>query len=211
MMKANGLFIVFEGIDGCGKSTQINNLKKYINDKYDYLFNSIDIGCEPTDQESGKFIRRVLSGEIDIKNIDVISGMFISDRALHQKEILDSINLLNNVYICDRYLYSNIAYNSRSDKDMNYIESLNSSFINPDLCFYIDTDVKTCIKRINNRDHKDIFENSDFLHEVKQRYDILCNQGKLIRINGNQPEQDVFQDIKYHINNYIKNNYHTKW
>ena len=102
-----GLFIVFEGVDACGKSTQIKNLQKYIDEEYYYLFNRVSIGCEPTDKESGKFIRRVLSKEINIENIDVISGMFLSDRALHQEEILESIDLLNDVYICDRYIYSN--------------------------------------------------------------------------------------------------------
>ena len=52
--------------------------------------------------------------------------MFLSDRALHQEEILESINLLNDVYICDRYIYSNVVYNSKSLEDMDYIESLNS-------------------------------------------------------------------------------------
>ena len=46
-----------------------------------------------------------------IENVDVISGMFLSDRALHQEEILESIDLLNDVYICDRYIYSNVVYN----------------------------------------------------------------------------------------------------
>ena len=206
-----GLFIVFEGVDGCGKSTQIKNLQRYIDKEYYYLFNNISIGCEPTDKESGKFIRRVLSKEINIDNVDVISGMFLGDRALHQEEILECIDLLNDVYICDRYIYSNVVYNSKSLEDMNYIESLNSSFIKPDLCFYIDTNINTCIERINKRNHKDIFENYDFLYDVKKKYNILCKQDKLIKIDGNQSEYDVFQSIKYHIDNYIKENYSIKF
>ena len=103
-----------------------------------------------------------------------------------------------------------MVYNSKTYEDMEYIESLNSLFIKPDLCFYIDTSINTCIKRINNRNHKDIFENYEFLYDVKQKYDILCNQGKLIRIDGNQSEYDVFQSIKYNIDNYIKENYSIK-
>lgn len=210
-MKTDGLFIAFEGLDGCGKSTQIDRLKKYINSEYDYLFNNIDIGCEPTDKSSGKLIRKVLSGEIKVEIPEVISGMFLGDRAIHQEDISDSIYLYNNVYICDRYTYSNVVYNSKSIEDMSYIEYLNSSFLNPDLYFYIDTNINTCIERINKRSHKDIFENSKFLYDVKQKYDILCDQGKLIRIDGNQSEYEVFQDIKYHIDRYIKDNYHIKW
>ena len=210
-MKNKRLFIVFEGVDGCGKSTQIKNLQNYIETEYSYLFKGVSVGCEPTDQESGKFIRRVLSKEIEINNLDVISGLFLSDRALHQKDILDAVNVLNKVYICDRYYYSNAAYNSRSLDDISYIEDLNSSFLKPDLCFYIDTEISTCIKRINKRNHKDIFENLEFLKNVKQKYDILCDQGKLIRINGNQSEYNVFQSIRYYLDTYIENCYFNKW
>lgn len=206
-MLSKGLFIVFEGVDGCGKSTQIKNLQNYIGTEYSYLFEGVSVGCEPTDQESGKFIRRVLSKEIEINNLDVISGLFLSDRAVHQKDISDAINVLNKVYICDRYYYSNAAYNSKSLDDISYIEGLNSSFIKPDLCFYIDTGIDICIERINNRDHKDIFENSIFLKNVKDKYDLMCNQGKMIRINGNQSEEEVFQEIVKYLNAFLKISY----
>ena len=71
-------------------------------------------------------------------------------------------------------------------------------------------EIQKIIERINKRNHKDIFENYDFLYDAKQKYDILCKQGKLIKIDGNQSEYDVFQSIKYYIDSYVKENYSIK-
>ena len=185
-------FVVFEGIDGCGKSTALEAL-------YDFLWNettdSIRVGTEPTSYESGELIRKALGGSIEGISSEILLGMFLADRAIHQKEI-SIANVRRSWYLCDRYIYSNMVYNAKDDKDMKRIEKLNSKFIQPDVVFYIDTPVEICLDRIARRNgKKEIFENKEKLTEAKRRYDMIANSGKMIRIDGTFSERVVLEEI----------------
>ena len=185
-------FVVFEGIDGCGKSTALEAL-------YDFLWNettdSIRVGTEPTSYESGELIRKALGGSIEEISSEILLGMFLADRAIHQKEI-SIANVRRSWYLCDRYIYSNMVYNAKDDEDMKRIEKLNSKFIQPDVVFYIDTPVDTCLDRIARRNgKKEIFENKEKLTEAKRRYDMIADSGKMIRIDGTFSERVVLEEI----------------
>ena len=185
-------FVVFEGIDGCGKSTALEAL-------YDFLWNettdSIRVGTEPTSYESGELIRKALGGSIEEISSEILLGMFLADRAIHQKEI-SIANVRRSWYLCDRYIYSNMAYNAKDDEDMKRIEKLNSKFIQPDVVFYIDTPVETCLHRIARRNgKKEIFENKEKLTEAKRRYDMIADSGKMVRIDGTLSERNVLEEI----------------
>ena len=185
-------FVVFEGIDGCGKSTALEAL-------YDFLWNettdSIRVGTEPTSYESGELIRKALGGSIEGISSEILLGMFLADRAIHQKEI-SIANVRRSWYLCDRYIYSNMVYNAKDDEDMKRIEKLNSKFIQPDVVFYIDTPVETCLDRIARRNgKKEIFENKEKLTEAKRRYDMIADSGKMVRIDGTQSEKNVLEEI----------------
>lgn len=187
-----GKFVVFEGIDGCGKSTALEAL-------YDFLWNettdSIRVGTEPTSYESGELIRKALGGSLEGISSEILLGMFLADRAIHQKEI-SIANVRRSWYLCDRYIYSNMVYNAKDDEDMKRIEKLNSKFIQPDVVFYIDTPVETCLDRIARRNgKKEIFENKEKLTEVKRRYDMIADSGKMIRIDGTFSERVVLEEI----------------
>ena len=187
-----GKFVVFEGIDGCGKSTALEAL-------YDFLWNettdSIRVGTEPTSYESGELIRKALGGSIEGISSEILLGMFLADRAIHQKEI-SIATARKDWYLCDRYIYSNMAYNAKDDEDMKRIEKLNSKFIQPDVVFYIDTPVETCLDRIARRNgKKEIFENKEKLTEAKRRYDMIADSGKMIRIDGTLSERNVLEEI----------------
>ena len=185
-------FVVFEGIDGCGKSTALEAL-------YDFLWNettdSIRVGTEPTSYESGELIRKALGGSIEGISSEILLGMFLADRAIHQKEI-SIANVRRSWYLCDRYIYSNMVYNAKDDEDMKRIEKLNSKFIQPDVVFYIDTPVETCLDRIARRNgKKEIFENKEKLTEAKRRYDMIADSGKMVRIDGTLSERNVLEEI----------------
>ena len=185
-------FVVFEGIDGCGKSTALEAL-------YDFLWNettdSIRVGTEPTSYESGELIRKALGGSIEGISSEILLGMFLADRAIHQKEI-SIANVRRSWYLCDRYIYSNMVYNAKDDEDMKRIEKLNSNFIKPDVVFYIDTPVEICLDRIARRNgKKEIFENKEKLTEAKRRYDMIADSGKMVRIDGTLSERNVLEEI----------------
>ena len=115
-------FVVFEGIDGCGKSTALEAL-------YDYIWkktsDSIRLGTEPTGFASGELVRKALGGNLEGISSETLLGMFLADRAIHQNEI-SIATARKDWYLCDRYIYSNIVYNAKDDEDMKRIEKLNS-------------------------------------------------------------------------------------
>lgn len=185
-------FVVFEGIDGCGKSTALEAL-------YDYIWkktsDSIRLGTEPTGFASGELVRKALGGNLEGISSETLLGMFLADRAIHQNEI-SIATARKDWYLCDRYIYSNMAYNAKDDEDMKRIEKLNSKFIQPDVVFYIDTPVETCLDRIARRNgKKEIFENKEKLTEAKRRYDMIADSGKMVRIDGTLSERNVLEEI----------------
>ena len=77
-------FVVFEGIDGCGKSTALEALDDYIWKK---TLDSIRLGTEPTGFASGELVRKALGGNLEGISSETLLGMFLADRAIHQNEI----------------------------------------------------------------------------------------------------------------------------
>ena len=99
-----GKFIVFEGIDGAGKTTQIELLAARLSE----LGQSVHITAEPTTNESGKALRRALSGK-EKKTECEMAAMFVLDRIGHNAQI-NELTDAGTTVISDRYYYSNLAY-----------------------------------------------------------------------------------------------------
>lgn len=162
-MKILKNFIVFEGLDGAGTSTQ----SKLLNEK---ITNSIWT-CEPTDNEIGKLIRRVLRKEVVI-NPKTLAMLFITDRNEHlygKDGIIDSCNSGKHV-ICDRYLFSSLAYQGL-DLPIDDVFVLNKDFILPEVVFFLNTSIEVCEKRIDNRDQKkEIFEDRSLQQRILANY-----------------------------------------
>lgn len=193
----NGYFIVFEGIDGSGKGTQLHRLSDWF---WDNTFEQVEVGTEPTGDYIGNFIRKALSGEAKIKDNHIMAGLFLADRANHQNVIQRCVHN-RTWYLCDRYYYSNMAYNSSDDLTMEEIEEMNSQFRKPDICFYIDIPVDVALDRIGSRLNRDIYESEEYLIKVKNNYEKIIEKCSMIRIDGNRPEEVVFNDILKHVKN----------
>lgn len=171
-------FIVIEGLDGSGTTTQLNLLqKKFINSFCTF---------EPTNSEIGKLIRRALVKEINIEPYS-LALLFSSDRFnhLYEKEngIIDRAK--TNLVISDRYIYSSLAYQG-SICDYEEIRKIND-YPEPELIIYIDTPVDNCLSRIDSRGmEKQIFERRDFLNMIRDNYEkaFKDSKSKLIRIDG---------------------------
>ncbi|RLF64196.1 MAG: dTMP kinase, partial [Thermoplasmata archaeon] len=130
---SKGLFIVFEGIDGSGKTTVCRMLEK----KLKSLGFNVFFTSEPTNMEYGKILRRKLKSGMD--PIEAVL-LFALDRYNHVKIIREYLKK-GYIVICDRYYYSSLAYQGALlGKDMmSYIESIHRPFIlKPDLVFLLD-------------------------------------------------------------------------
>lgn len=172
-----GLFVVIEGIDGAGTTTQARKLTRALqrNGK-DAVFT-----FEPTDGPIGSMIRQVLRGRMVTKmadnsvkpfNADTMTLLFSADRLDHNENLIKPALDKNKTVICDRYYYSTIAYQG-VDGDMDWVKQANSKASKPDLVFYLKIDPKISLKRIGNRSESEIYEKVDFLEKVSQNYDKL--------------------------------------
>ena len=162
-----GKFIVFEGIDGAGKTTQIQLLAKRLTESGI----DVDVSAEPTTNESGKALRRALSGQ-DKKSYSEMAAMFVLDRIGHNAEIRELVAAGKTV-ISDRYYYSSLAYQGKAT-DYNWVKTMNigcPDIRRPDVCIYLDLTPEESLKRISNgRESVEIYENLEKLTEVRASF-----------------------------------------
>ena len=165
-------FIVFEGIDGAGTSTQI---KKICEKNPQKFFQT----AEPTSLETGKFLRRMLGGEFSVDE-KTNSFLFAADRAEHlygKNGIIEQINNGKTV-ISDRYLFSSLAYQSISCGE-ELPKLLNSTFPLPEILFFFEIDPEISLKRVNSRGQaKEIYEKIDYQKKTAALYDAVMNEYK---------------------------------
>jgi len=150
-------FIVFEGIDGSGKTVQSKKLSESINGYYTY---------EPTGGEIGKLIRKALRGEMCYSG-ETLALLFAADRREHISTVIKELKYRH--VVSDRYLYSSIVYQTIQGVDLEYILSINRFAIKPDVLVYLDVDIEEALRRIG-KNRKEIFENREVLEVVKERY-----------------------------------------
>lgn len=184
------MYIVFEGIDGAGKSTQINLLKDWLEQ------NGFDVETvvEPTDSEVGKLIRKILQRpDATTDRIQKTLGLlFAADRML----IMDKLNDDSKVILSDRSFISSLAYQEPAE----WIEQINKYAKEPDLVLLLDVDVKTSINRCSKEDE---FENEEFLSKVKANYlDLISNFNHEI-IDASTGVNKVSIDIKKAVAQYM--------
>jgi dTMP kinase len=206
-MKKN-LFIVFEGIDGSGKSTQVKLLKESLTNDGHKIYNTF----EPTDSPIGSLIRNIFNRRIQSDN-RTIAALFVADRLDHLLNPINGIlKKLNEGYtvICDRYYFSSYAYHS-DDLSLNWLVEANSQskdLLKPDINLFIDIDPEISMERLNkDRSSLEIFENIEKLKKVKEKYYEAFNYLKdcenISIINGNQSIEKVNQDILKEIKDLI--------
>ena len=192
-------FIVIEGLDGAGTTTQLDNITEYLSKKnipHSRTF-------EPTDQKTGLFLRKVLSGEIPLEQ-ETIAYLFAADRHEHifGKTGNGIVSLLkNNDYvICDRYLFSSIAYQSIG-ADPELVLELNSRFPLPEFLVFVDVPVEECQRRLKNRNSgKDIYDDIEYQRKVLTYYNRSIDffketSMKLIRVEGTESREKITEEI----------------
>jgi len=171
-----GKFIVFEGIDGSGKTTQANLLAEELNKKGIKTIYTKN----PTDHAIGKFIRTVLSGEEKIPP-QATQYLFNADRVVQQEEIIKHLKK-GGVVISDRYFWSSVAYgmadigeNTETLLTVYSILSFYHQFLLPDLTFFLDTKTDVAMSRIKEKNGQEIYENKVFLEKVQSTYKVLLD------------------------------------
>ena len=188
-------FWVLEGLDGAGTTTQLKNLEAYMMDKGLPVFRT----AEPTIYETGKFIRRVLSGEVKVPQ-STVAYLFAADRDNHLNNPEYGIKAhlaKGETVISDRYFFSSFAYQSIGF-DPDAVMMLNSRFPYPEIVLYVDTPVEDCISRIDSRGtDKEIYEKLDYQRLVHENYESFFKRlpegCRLIRVDGTLTREEIFK------------------
>ncbi len=186
-----GMFIVLEGLDGSGTSTQCDLLKNYLTIKGLKVL----VTKEPTNNLIGGLIRGVLTKDWSI-NPEGLQLLFCADRAHHlEKEIIPALEKGTTV-ICDRYLFSTLAFGAL-DCDLEWLKLLNQNFLLPDLAFVLDVDPSLSVQRMSqSRERFELFEEEQKLQRVSENYKLLVQQySQLTIINGQREKEAVLIDI----------------
>jgi dTMP kinase len=199
-----GRFVVFEGLDGSGKTTQMARIQKRLTRMG---INAV-VTCEPTDGPVGILIRQMLAGRI-VTDPRTLAALFAADRTDHLVTPDTGVTALmekGRTVLCDRYYFSSYAYHAK-DMDLEWVITLNAvnaQILKPDLTLFIDVAPNTCLERIRaGRTHLDLFEKIDILTRVRDNYfaafERLKDQETVKVVDGNASEDEVEQAIWYGI------------
>ncbi len=195
-----GKFIVIEGLDGSGKTTQIRLLTARLK----AMGRSVAETAEPTNATTGGLIRDALSGFTPRTGTE-IAALFMADRVAHNVNPVNGINVMlaqGRDVICDRYYYSSLAYQGVvSDPDWVFHINVDCPEIRkPDLCVFLDLDDEACIRRMERgRSYREIYENENTLIAVRKRYfdafRRLEGRDDIRIVNADRTPEEVAEDI----------------
>ena len=200
-MTQTGKFIVFEGIDGSGKSTQIKRLFERLQAENRDVVSTF----EPSQGPVGSLIRKMLEGSVETDQ-RTIAALFAADRTDHlvnRKNGVKGMVDQGRIVLCDRYYFSSYAYHSLY-MGMDWVIGLNAqneAIMRPDLNIFLDVDPETCFERIKSgRNSFDMYEKIEIMKKVRDNY-FLAFQKRGARenitvIDGNASPEKVEQKIR---------------
>ena len=192
-------FIVFEGIDGAGTSTQIKKLEE--SNTYKYIATA-----EPTKDETGKFLRRMLAGDFSVDE-KTNAYLFAADRCQHiygKYGVIETINSGKTV-VSDRYFFSSMAYQAIFCGP-ELPELLNSPFPLPEYLFFFDINPEISLGRVDSRNEKkEIYEKLDLQKKIAAEYEKIISKYeagsaesgmKIIRVDATKSIEEIAEFIK---------------
>ena len=191
-----GKFIVFEGIDGAGKSTQAKLLYQFFKKQKKKVF----LTSEPTKGVIGKIVRIFLEKKEKLNALG-LQLLFCADRAHHLEKIVFPYLKKGYYVISDRYFFSTIAYGLLEVRDFSWLYQLNRKFPLPDITFLLDLPVKEALNRIKkDRGKISFFEKEKFLKEARKNYLFLKKKfPNIILLDGQKSIFDIFEEVKKYL------------
>lgn len=197
------MFIVLEGLDGSGTTTQLNNLSQIA---------GVAITKEPYQGPAHDLIRKILSGDPEYQEYrSSLTWLYMADRKYHLENFIEPNLLHDLIVISDRYIPSTMAYQSEIPEltpakiyEMHQL----GNFKKPDLLIYIKTPVMTCLERMSSRSVKEIFETEKFLTKVSERYEtslqiLKQDNWNIVEINGLLSPNQITLQIRQQISDLI--------
>lgn len=191
-MRVRGKFISVEGLDGCGKSTQVRLLARWLR----RMGHEVVVTEEPTDGPIGRIIRMVVAGGFKVP-VAAEALLFAADRLHHVERVIAPAVSSGKVVISDRYIASSLAYQSARGLPLRWVMKINEMAPEPDLMILIDVPAEVTARRINRSRRPDGFERDlELQKKVRQVYLNIARRYKMKVIDGNRPVDEVQEDIR---------------
>ncbi len=198
--KTAGKLIVFEGIDGSGKSTQIELLCQTLKERKIPFY----VTMEPSERPIGSMIRQILTGKAHA-DPKVIAALFTADRLDH---LLNEVNGIARMVeegmlvLMDRYYFSSYAYQS-VDAPMDWViqaNALSAQILRPAVNIFLDVDAEDALERITkNRRKTELFEEKERLIQVRERYmeafEKLKDAERVEMVDGSREKDEIAKDV----------------
>ncbi len=190
-------FIVLEGLDGCGTTTQTALLEKKLGERGIKAYST----KEPTDGSIGRFIRSVLQKKESVDPF-TLALLFSADRNEHifgKNGIIEETEA-GKIVICDRYFFSSLAYQSLFI-DYDTVADLNRFYPLPEYLFYIDLSPEECQKRMATRgEETELFEKLELQKKIEANYKktlslLSDSEMKTEIIDGRGSKEDIHGQI----------------
>ena len=189
-MVRRGAFIVFEGIDGSGKSTHIRLLCRDLREQgHDMLWTS-----EPSRGRIGRFIREYVERRRSRLPPEVEALLFAADRFQHVRRIIEPGLERGRIVVSDRYIHSSLAYQGAEGVSLGWIRELNRFAPMPDLCILLDVSPETGLGRMR-RHRRTVFEVYTYQQKVRALYLQFAEQGELVKVDADRSVDEVQGDI----------------
>jgi dTMP kinase len=195
-----GKFIVFEGLDGSGLSTQSSLLKNYLIKKG----KTVILTKEQTDNAIGGLIKSALKKDFSTSPL-ALQLLFAADRAHHLAKEIEPALKAGKIVISDRYIFSTLAFGSL-DIDINFLKLINSKFRKPDITFILDCPPEVCLSRISQeRFHLELFEEKEKMEKIRNNYLALKDYfPNVFIVDSNRKVEEVFEDIRKIVDKFLE-------
>jgi len=190
------VFIVIEGLDGAGTTTQTERLTEWFLARGQPCVATM----EPTDRGVGRLIRRTLNAETSAPTTRVLPWLFAADRCDHLEHLIEPRLKDGSVVLSDRYYHSSLAYQSLV-LPLEQVHQLNATFRVPDTTYFIEVSVDTALQRLKARGSApEVFETRERLVAIEQAYQsviaYLEDKGqRIVRIDGEASPEEVSYSI----------------
>ena len=198
MQNKKGLFITVEGIDGCGKTTQLNLLADYLKSKGKDVIFTREPGCKGL----GENIRKILlEYDGDVSN-RCESFLFLADRAQNIDIIVKPAVEQGKIVLCDRHTDSTLAYQGYARggniDELRTLNNLATGGYKPDLTFVFDISVETSLKRVGTNKDRMESESKEFFENVRNGYIKIANSEpeRVKMINSERSIEEIFSDVR---------------
>lgn len=199
-MSEQARFIVLEGLDGAGTTTQAVRLQEALQNRG----LAVEGTSEPSDGPIGRVLREHIGGAIDLSP-EAAALAFTADRADHLDRVIRPALDHGRWVVCDRYLLSTLAYQGTEGVDPEWVLDASGGFDVPDLTILLDVPIDRLAERLATRaagsgQKPDRYEHSDLASRLRESYlasaDLLRRRGHHIRrLPGDRPVSDIAEAI----------------